>query len=432
MSLSDEKKSDYLESQKNTKIEKILGNNNRISFFKKHCKFCGFSIIIGILFISIWFFVTKNNKQNFVYKTMKVTQGDLTITVTATGTLEPVNLIEVGSEISGTIREVFVDFNDTVKKNQILAKIDTDQLIARVNQAQASLQVAISQVTQAQATLLEYESKYNRAIKLKNSKVYAEEDYEEIKASYERAKADVKSAESKVKQAKAVLAAEKTTLEKANIRSSINGIVLKRDVEPGQTVAASFQTPILFVLAENLTQMELHVDIDEADIGQIKVNQNATFTVDAYPEKSFKAQITDVYYASSTIDGVVTYKTILSVDNSKLHLRPGMTATADIITKEVKNALLIPNAALRFSPPEELKEKKRSFLGSIIPRPPRVEKKQIHTNGNSKYQTVWKKNDGKLEPISVVTGDTDGINTQILKGDIKPDTELVVELESKQ
>ncbi len=385
-------------------------------------------VIVGI--VLLW--LNGSNSQAVRYETAEVQRGDLVITVSATGTLEPVNQVEVGSEISGTIQTVAVDFNDRIKQGQVLAVMNTDQLQARVNQAQAALQLARAQVKLAEATDVETKNKLRRARELAKTGMCSEEDCDAAQAAYDRAEASVLSSKAQVVQAQASLDAERTTLAKATIHSSINGIVLKRSVEPGQTVAASLQTPVLFTLAEDLTQMELHVDVDEADVGQVEVGQEALFTVDAYSDRSFPAKITEVHFASQTVEGVVTYETILRVDNSELLLRPGMTATADITVNKVENVLLVPNIALRFSPPVEKPEvssRSGSLVSQLIPRPPRSgSKPREEVNGNNKQQHVWTlDNAGQPIAIPVTTGVSDGNMTEVIDGNIESGMVLLVD-----
>lgn len=398
---------------------------------RNYIKWGGIALAIVVLVIIVLQWFGNGNSQTVRYKTVEVTRGKLTVTVTATGTLQPVNQVEVGSEISGTIKTVLVDFNDRVKQGQVLAVMDIDQLQAKVNQARASLQLAKAQVKQAEATVVETRNKLRRAKELATSGMCSEQDCDAAQASYDRAVADLAGARAQVVQAQASLDADQTALAKATIHSPINGIVLNRDVEPGQTVAASFQTPVLFTLAENLTQMELHVDVDEADVGQVAEGQIAEFTVDAYANKNFPAKIIEVHFASQTVDGVVTYETVLSVDNSDLLLRPGMTATADIMVKQVEDALLLPNAALRFSPPvqeEKIESGGGSLISKLMPRPPRSSSKQNDkTKADKKAQQVWVLRDGQAVAIAVDTGSTDGIMTEITSGDLQPGMALIVD-----
>lgn len=417
-------------------IHQTLGMNRPGGLRRSTLKWLLFTVVIIVIAIAGWQIFANGDSQSVHYKTANVKQGSLRITVTATGTLEPVNQVEVGSEISGTINAVLVDFNDRVKQGQVLARMNTDQLQARVDQANASLNLGRAQVKQSEATVIETRNNLQRARKLAETGMCSEQDCDSAQAAYDRAVANLESAKAQVVQAQATLDAEMTTLAKATIHSPINGIVLNRDVEPGQTVAASFQTPVMFILAENLTQMELHVDVDEADVGQVVVGQDALFTVDAYPGKSFPARITEVHFASQTIDGVVTYETVLSVDNSELLLRPGMTATADILVKQVKDALLVPNAALRFSPSEFEQQTSGNggLISNLMPRPPQAPKPREEAgNGNNKPQRVWVLNDGMPVPIAVTTGSTDGIDTEITSGTIEPGMALIIDtISSKQ
>lgn len=384
--------------------------------------------IIIVVIVAIQLF-GNGNSPTFFYKTAEVVRGNLSITVTATGTLEPVNQVEVGSEISGTIKTVQVDFNDHIKQGQVLAVMVTDQQQAKVNQAKAELELAEAQVKQAEVTVFETKNKFHRAKELKKKDVYSGEDYDTAQAEYGRAKTSLLIAKAQVVEAQASLDAQQITLAKATIHSPIKGIVLDRDVEPGQTVAASLQTPVLFTLAEDLTKMELHVDVDEADVGQVKEELDAKFTVDAYVDRSFPAKITEVHFASQTVDGVVTYETVLWVDNSELLLRPGMTATADILVKQIDNALLIPNAALRFTPPakdEQASKSSGNFMSQLMPRPPRDTKTRSRANENKNQPTVWILRDGKTIAIPVSTGSTNGIMTEVTSGDIKPGMAVIV------
>lgn len=411
-------------------ITQILGINQTKSWRDHYLKWGSIAAIIIILLIFLLQMFGSSTSQNIHYKTVEVSRGKLTVMVTATGTLQPVNQMEVGSEISGTIKTVLVDFNDHIKQGQILATMNTDQLQAKVNKAKASLNLAKAQVKQTEATVVETRNKLRRATELAKSGMCSEEDCDAAKASYKRAAAELSRTKAQVVQAKASLYAEQTTLAKATIHSPINGIVLKRDVEPGQTVAASFQTPVLFTLAENLSQMELHIDVDEADVGKIKVGQVAEFTVDAYPDKNFPAKITDVHFASQTVEGVVTYETILSVDNSELLLRPGMTATADVVVKQVEDALLIPNATLRFTPPkpEEISNGNGGLIRNLLPRPRSATKAHDDVNTKNKQQQVWTLKDEQAIAIPVTTGSSNGIMIEVTAGDIKPGMILIVDI----
>jgi len=393
-------------------------------------------IFVVLTAMIIWKQADKVNSIH--YRTQEVQRGNLTVTVTATGTLEPTNQVDVGSEVSGIIENVEVDYNDRVKVGQVLARLDTSKLKPKVLQSRAALESAQAMVLEAQATVKETRNELARlkqVWELSNGKVPSQHDMDAAEAALQRAQADEAGAKAQVSEAQAILEANESDLAKAVICSPIDGIVLTRSVEPGQTVAASFQTPVLFTLAEDLTQMELHVDVDEADVGQVKEGQEATFTVDAYPDRTFPARIIQVRYGSQEVEGVITYETVLDVDNSDLSLRPGMTATADITVQKVENAIMLPNAALRFSPSVKKKEapaKSGSVLSKLLPHRPRSPSKQREdVTVDKRQQRVWTLQDGQLVAIAVTIGVTDGIMTEVTSGDVEPGIALVVDIVSK-
>lgn len=372
------------------------------------------------------------------YTTQSIKRGDLRVIITATGNLAPVNQVEVGSELSGIVKNVEVDFNDLVRVGQVLARLDTSKLEAQLLQSNASLEAARAKVLQTSATVKETSQNLERLqslLAMSQGKAVSKHDLDAARASLDRAKADLASAEAAVNQNKAVLKAIETDLAKAIIHSPINGVVLNRSVDPGQTVAASLQAPVLFSLAEDLAKMELHVDVDEADVGKVSAGQVATFMVDAFPERSYPARISQVRYASKTIGGVVTYETLLDVDNTDLSLRPGMTATANITVQEVHDALLVPNAALRFVPPARADSGNGntrnggSILTRLFPRPRHAaqNRKEIVDKGSKKAQRIWLLQAGKLVQLPVTTGATDGAFTEITGENLQPGQEIVVD-----
>lgn len=395
----------------------------------------GGSAVLVIIGIMVW--MVMRTSDGIQYRTEQVRRGNLSVIVSATGTLEPTNQVDVSSELSGIVKNVAVDYNDRVKAGQVLAQLDTTKLEAQLTQSRAALESARAKVLQTQATVTETLSKlkqYQRVRELSNNKVPSQSEMDTAEALHERAKAEAAAARAAVLQAEATVEANQTDLRKAVIRSPINGLVITRSVEPGQTVASSLQAPVLFTLAEDLAQMELQVDVDEADVGKVRAAQKASFTVDAYPDRKFQARITQVRYGSKTVEGVVTYKTILKVDNADLSLRPGMTATADITIKNIDNALLVPNSALRFVPQvvQEAGEKKApsgGLVSALLPRPPRQQKKAMDnvTNGNEKHQQVWELKDGKIAPVAITVGSTNGLLTEVLSGGLKPGMNVVVE-----
>jgi HlyD family secretion protein len=393
------------------------------------------AVAVAVVLVSISMRKSVQSQQ-VTFRTEAVKQGDLTVIVTATGTLEPTNQIEVGSELSGIIENINVDYNSHVKTGQILAKLDTSIREARVTQSRAALETAKATVLLTEATLKETKSKlshYRKARELSDNRVPSQSIFVTAEAAFERAQADLLIAETRVSQAKATLDADETELYKAVIRSPINGLVLTRRVEEGQTVAASFATPVLFTIAEDLAEMELHVNVDEADIGQVKEGQQATFTVDAYPDRTFEAEIIEIHYGPETVEGVVTYKTVLKVDNTDLSLRPGMTATTDIVVKTIDDTLMVSNAALRFSMPQKDKPKKRlGLLSSLLPKPPGGSSKRIAEFSVRPGQyRIWILKDNEPRMVSVTTGVTDGIHTQIIEGQLSHGTEVIVSLDSQ-
>ncbi|MGE0079828.1 MAG: efflux RND transporter periplasmic adaptor subunit [Thiohalomonadaceae bacterium] len=361
------------------------------------------------------------------YRTAPVTQGELVVIVSATGTLQPLNRVDVGSELSGTIASVEVDFNDRVEAGQVLARLDREMLQARLVEARATLQAAEAKVTEAQATVTESRLALKRCEDLVDRGMCTASDLDKLRGAFARAEAAEVMARAQAAQARAAVDAQETNLRKSVIRAPIGGIVLNRQVEKGQTVAASFQTPVLFTLADDLSRMELIVAVDEADIGQVRVGQAATFTVDAYPGRTFKAEVKQIRQAPKTVEGVVTYETVLSVANDDLVLMPGMTATADIVSARLADVLLVPNAALRFTPPVEAP---RTSSGGMLSfrGPPRAAKTVQKTKAPDGRQTVHVLRDGAPVPVSIRTGATDGRNTQVLEGELTPGTELITDI----
>jgi len=393
-------------------------------------------IVIGaiaavVLAISAAYLSRSGNEAPLKFTTGEVKRGDLTIVVTATGTLEPLNQVDVGSEVSGTIDEVLVDFNDRVKQGQVLARLNPDEQQAKVVQARAALEVAEARVAQAKATVLESNLKMKRCQTLAKRDLCPPQDLDAAVATAERAVADQASAKAQVSQAKATLDAEQTRLAKAVIRSPINGIVLRRQIEPGQTVAASLQAPVLFTLAENLKQMELSVAVDEADIGKVREGQQATFTVDAYGERVFPATLTQVRLAPLSEGGVVSYETILSVANEEMLLRPGMTATAHITVQELHDVMQVPNAALRFTPPVTQAKESGGFMDQLFPRWGRRDRTPREKT-NTKSKRVWIVESNQPKAIVVKTGPTDGEMTEILAGELKPGMAVITDATARK
>lgn len=375
--------------------------------------------------VGLWWMQEVEERSQVVYVTEAVSRGDLKVTVTATGTIEPTNLVEISSEQSGTMAEVLVDYNDTVTAGQVLARLDTVQQAAQLSVQAASHAAAKANLASARASLVEAEADYEIALQLDERGVTSHSNLTSAQAALLRAQANVASAQANVDLAQAQLEAQEAVLSKATIVSPISGIVLDRAVDAGQIVAASLSAPELFTIAEDLAQMELQVDVAEADIGRIGVGDVASFTVDAYDEKPFPAQISMVRFASDSTDGLVTYKAILSVENDDLLLRPGMTATADITVAQYEDVLLVPNSALRFAPPQEIEVEAAKdtggsgLLGLIMPS------RDLDGARAVSDRSLWVQRDGVAIEIEVEQGDGDGLQTIIITGDLA-DGDLVI------
>jgi HlyD family secretion protein len=360
------------------------------------------------------------------FATQQVQRGDLRVTVSATGNLQPTNEVEVGSELSGLVTEVNVDNNDQVTRGQVLARIDTARLQDSITQSKASLQSAIADVAQAEATAQQTKAalaRFEEVHALSGGRVPSAAELDTAKAEYARAIAGVRTAEAGVARARAQLSSDQTQFSKALILSPVTGVVLSRQIEPGQTVAASFNAPVLFVIAEDLSAMRLDVKVDEADVGQVAAGQSATFQVDAFPGRTFPAQVERVDVGanagsttSSSSSTVVAYTAVLAVNNSDSTLRPGMTATAEIVTSEKKGVLLVPNAALRFSPDGGAKER-TGVTKVLMPGPPRgtanAQSREVKIGRGSAQQVHVLGADGQPQPVAVTTGDTNGTLTEV-------------------
>jgi HlyD family secretion protein len=366
------------------------------------------------------------------YTTEPAVRANMTVIVTATGAAQPITQVNISSELSGTMRKVFVDYNSFVKANQPLAELDNDKLTATVANSRAKLDSAKARVEDTAASSEEKRIEYDRKKALSASSSTTVRELEFAKFSYDRAIAQHRLAVADVAGAEADLRLNEINLAKSTIRSPIDGVILKRGVDPGQFVATSLQAPVLFVIAEDLRRMEVLVDVDEADVGKVKIGHKVAFGVDAYPDRKFPAEVRDVRFGSEVVQGVVTYKAVLAIENSELLIRPGMTATAQVVVQELKDALTVPNAALRFSPAAEQKPS-GGFLKSLLPSGPsasrRPPSKQDEVGRNQK---VWVLRDGAPVAIPVTIGSTDGRITEIVKGEISPGQPLIVDAPTRK
>ncbi len=368
------------------------------------------------------------------FRTELVTRGELIVRVTATGKLQPVNKVDVGSEVSGLVEQVFVEENDYVKKGQVLARLDVSKLQDAVVNSRAALTSAEAGVLQAKASVQEAQANLSRlrqVAELSGGKMPSKAELETAEATLARALANQASAGAAVEQARASLRSAETNLSKASIRSPVDGVVLSRAVEPGQTVAASFQVATLFTLAEDLKKMKLEVDVAEADVGQVRDGQRARFGVDAYTNRKYQAEVRRVGLGSQTTSGVVTYKTVISVANDDLTLRPGMTATAEITTIEHKDALLVPNAALRFTPPATpAPAQQQSILSRLLPRPPRFGSRANAANGKNVQGgsgQVYVLDSGVPTAVPVSIGPSNGRLTEVTSAALKEGAAVITE-----
>lgn len=391
----------------------------------------GAVLVLGALLL----FGRGGNGVTGQYVMEEIGLGNLLVTASASGTLQPTKSVDVGSELSGTLASVLVQENAVVKKGQLLAQLDTAKLTDAVAKSRAAVASAEAAVAQTQATVAETRAALARmrhVAELSGGKVPAKTELETAEASLLRAVANEASARADVVQARASLKTDETNLAKATIRSPVDGVVLTRKVEPGQTVAAAMTTPVLFVLAEDLAKMELQVKVDEADVGNVKNGQTATFTVSAWPGRKFPAVIQRVGLGSTTTDNVVTYKTILQVNNDDLALRPGMTATASIVTASRDNALLVPNAALRFTPPTVgAAPPSRGLVSKLLPGPPQAPKTRP-TAGQPAATQVWVLGENGPQPVAVKAGVSNGRHTEVLGGELKAGMAVITDYQAEK
>lgn len=422
-------------------------------------------VIVGLTVLG------RGNNNKTKYKTEALNRGDIEALVTTSGTLNPVTTVEIGSQVSGKIDKLYADFNSHVKEGQLLAEIDQSQFLTKLQQNQANYQSAMASLEKARVTLENTKKKYDRALSLFEKTLISYEEKDAAETEFYNNQAELQASQARLAQAKSTLDSSKVDLTYTVIKSPIDGVVISRNVNVGQTVAASFQAPVLFKIANDLAQMQVECSVDEADIGKVKEGQNVRFTVDAYPEERFTGTVRQVRYSPEVVQNVVTYTTVVEVKNPELKLMPGMTATVSIIAGEAKNALRVPNSALRFNPsltPEEMKKivesMRQQFAGktgdrsggsnqqtvatrpegsssqrSDAQRPSGGEGQQsfmMGGSGGSGGQTrrsgarVWIEDaNGKLKPVFLRTGVTDNSFTEVVSGDLK-EGQLVITGES--
>ncbi len=352
--------------------------------------------IIIIVALAAWAMSGGKKEEQISFDTAAVAPANIQNSITATGTIEPVTSVTVGTQVSGIVSKLYVDYNTVVKKGQVIAELDKTNLISQLNSAKTQLATAQSQLNYQTANFNRYKTLFQKGL-------VAADDYENVQLSYKQAKEQVASAKEEVQRAQ-------TNLGYATITSPIDGVVLSKSVEEGQTVAASFSTPELFTIAQDLTNMQVVADVDEADIGDVREGENVSFTVDAYPDDTFTGVVKQVRQEATTTNNVVTYEVVISAPNADLKLKPGLTANVTIFTAERKGVLSVPSKALRFTPQKET-------VGKM---------KIIDNNANAKNK-VWTIENNSIISHKVNVGMTDGTNTQILSG-ISAGTKVIVGL----
>lgn len=418
------------------------------------------SLVVIIAVVLGFTLLKKNSNNKPKYRTDKVTRGDIEAVVTATGTLNPVVLVQVGSQVSGKIEKIYVDFNSKVKKGDILAELDQSQLQAKIEQNEANYQNAQASLERAKISLEIAQKKYERALSLFEKNLISYEEKEQAEANYLQAKSDLIAQQARTEQAKSQLEASKVDLGYAIIRSPIDGVVISRNINVGQTVAASFQAPTLFEIANDLTKMEVECLVDEADVGKVKEGQKVKFTVESYQNETFNGVVRQVRYSAQTVQNVVSYSAIIDVDNSSLKLLPGMTATCSIIVGEARNVLRVPNAALRYTPElpaEELQKIMRAAFEEMMARrqqeggpagsgagqpgqrmfdPAQMGQRAGMSGGQAGQggqrrtpSRVWMLDEkGKLKVVFVRTGVSDNSFTEIKSDNLKEGDEVIIGL----
>lgn len=339
--------------------------------------------VLAVVAIAAWMLSGKKKKEEVTFATEKVAPANLQNSVTATGTIEPVTSVTVGTQVSGIVSKLYVDYNSVVKKGQVIAELDKTNLISQLNTAKANLASAQSKLNYETANFKRYKSLYQKGL-------VSADDYENAQLTYKQATEQVSTCKEEVQRAQ-------TNLGYATITSPIDGVVLSKSVEEGQTVAASFSTPELFTIAQDLTNMRVIADVDEADIGDVKTGERVSFTVDAYPDDTFEGTVTQVRQEATTTNNVVTYEVVISAPNADLKLKPGLTANVTIYTAERKNVTCVPSKALRYTPTKET-------VGKM---------KIVDCNGKNK---VWTLDGNRIVAHSVNIGMTDGTHTEILSG----------------
>lgn len=418
-------------------LAELLGEPARQAWYRRPALWAGAALVL-LAAAGLWYWQARQAASAAPsYTTQTIARGSLTLTVTANGTLQPTRAINIGSELSGTVLKVNVDVNDRIRKGQVLVELDTAKLRDQILRSGASLAAAQARVAQAEATVKEAQAGLGRleeVSRLSGGKVPSKAELDGGRATLARANADEASARAGVADAQAALSTDQINLSKASIRAPSDGVVLTRNVDPGNAVAASLQAVTLFTVAEDLAQLRLQVYVDEADVGAVAAGQKASFTVSSHPGRSFPAVITRVAFGSTITDNVVTYLTYLDVNNADLSLRPGMTAVATIVATQRANVLLVPNSALRFEPSATAAAPRAAASGGIVasltPRmPARGPRRPAGGGGASAAaaRQVWVLRDGQAVPVAVAPGISDGRMTEITGGELRAGMQVITD-----
>jgi HlyD family secretion protein len=377
-------------------------------------------IVVPLLLITgIAVYIYLNRKPEITYKTAKVERGTIVSTVSATGNLSAVTTVQVGTQVSGTIQKLYVDYNSRVKKGQTIAEIDPSLFNASVEQSQGNFLSAEANLMKAKVTLADAERTVNRNRKLLADGIISQSDYDVAETASQSARTSVKAAEGSVAQMRGSLMQSRTNLRYSVIRSPVDGIIISRAIDVGQTVAASFQTPTLFTIAQDLTKMQIEVSVDEADISRIEMDQKASFTVDSYPEQSFKGKVVQIRSAPIINQNVVTYITVVNVDNTDLKLKPGMTANVSIEVDSKEDILKVSPAALRFKPKSNADEQ------PAAKRPGSMDSPKGQRKGKGKQVYILK--EGKPVAVPVKTGIANNTSIELVESTLKEGDEVIIE-----
>ena len=377
--------------------------------------------------IAIFFLI--NRAPEVSYKTVKIERGTIVSTVAATGNLSAVTTVQVGTQVSGTIQKLYVDYNSRVKKGQAIAEIDPSLFNASVEQSQGNSLNAEANLLKAKVTQADAERTMNRNRKLLADGIISQSDYDVAETAFQSAKAGIKAAEGTIAQTRGALLQSRTNLRYSVIRSPVDGVIISRAIDVGQTVAASFQTPTLFTIAQDLTKMQIEVSVDEADISRIKLEQNASFTVDSYPEQSFKGKVVQIRNAPIINQNVVTYITVVNVDNTDLKLKPGMTANVAIEVARKDDTLKLPPAALRFKPKSKADEPNEKRQASTPPAGSGAREGGGRPGGRkgAAGQQVYILKENKPVAVPVKTGISNNSSIELVEGALKEGDEVIIE-----